>query len=163
VPNEAGPELERAAELMRAAGEGDPDFDQDDDTLGFLLARREDPTLALGPESLMIGALDGTPAAVVASSVRPSTGWCSLYYMGVLPAFRGRRLGHEVMLRGLRALQAMGGRTYHDGTGSGNEPALSLFRRIAGQPARVLEQWRLEDSPGTGGSSLPGDRARGGS
>jgi ribosomal protein S18 acetylase RimI-like enzyme len=145
VATEPGRELEQAADVMQAVATGDPDFDAEDDALDFLLARRGDPTLPIGPESLQVGSLEGVDAGIVAASVRPSTGWCSLYYMGVVPSFRGRGLGREVMLHGLRVLHAMGGRTYHDGTASQNGPARSLFRRIAERPTRELEQWRLEN------------------
>jgi ribosomal protein S18 acetylase RimI-like enzyme len=61
----------------------------------------------------------------------------------VLPAFRGRGFGAEAMLHAFRCLKAMGARTYHDGTGSRNAAALSLFKRLGRPPLRTMEEWRL--------------------
>ncbi len=138
-----GPALERAARVLKAASEGDPDSDPEEDALGFLLARREDEDLILPPEALQIGLIDGSDAAILAASVAPRSGWCSHYYLGLLPAFRGQGLGLEAMLHGFRAMRTMGGREYHDGTDARNHAALSLFRRLGCAPAIVMEQWRL--------------------
>jgi ribosomal protein S18 acetylase RimI-like enzyme len=138
-----GPGLERAARVLKAAAEGDPDSDPEDDALGFLLARRDDKDLALTPEALQIGSREGNDAAIVAASVMPRTGWCSHYYLGILPAYRDQGLGIEVMLHGLRTMRAMGGREYHDGTDARNLAALSLFRRLGCAPQIVMEQWKL--------------------
>jgi ribosomal protein S18 acetylase RimI-like enzyme len=143
VETAPGPALERAAGVLKAAGVGDPHFDPEDDAIGFLLARREDTDLALTPEALQIGMLEGNDAAIVVASVMPRTGWCSHYYLGLLPAYRGQGLGLEVMLHGFRTMRAMGGRNYHDGTDARNRGALSLFRRLGCSPEIVMEQWKL--------------------
>lgn len=143
VATAPGEQIERAADVLRAAGAGDPDHDPDDDALGFLLARREDDTLALPPEALQIGVLDGQDAAILVASVQPTTGWCSLYYMGVVPAFRGRGFGAETMLRGFSTMRGLGGVEYHDGTSATNHATLALFRRIGAKPYRDMEQWRF--------------------
>ncbi len=144
VATTPGAELQRAAALLAAVAVGDPDADPEDDALGFLLSRREDADARVTPESLQVGSLDGADAAIVAPTVWPVTRTGSLTYMGVLPEFRGRGLGAEVMRHGLQALHDMGAFRYHDGTSSRNAPALALFRRIAARPSRVQEQWRLE-------------------
>ncbi|HUX40238.1 MAG TPA: GNAT family N-acetyltransferase [Rectinemataceae bacterium] len=95
------------------------------------------------PERLQVGSSDGHPAAILALMSRPADGWSTIYYLGVLPAFRGRGLGAEAMLHGLTSLKAMGGRTYHDGTGSRNAAARSLFARLGQPPFLVMEEWRL--------------------
>jgi len=138
-----GPGIERAAGVLKAAAEGDPDTDPEDDARGFLLARREDEDLVLPPEALQIGRVGGSDAAIVAASVAPRFGWCSHYYLGILPAYRGQGLGLEAMLRGFHAMRVMGGRKYHDGTDARNRGALSLFRRLGCTPETVMEQWRL--------------------
>jgi ribosomal protein S18 acetylase RimI-like enzyme len=73
----------------------------------------------------------------------PRSGWRGHYYLGLLPAYRGRGRGVEVMLHGFRTMRAMGGRECHDGTDARNQAALSLFRRLGCAPQIVMEQWKL--------------------
>ncbi len=135
--------LDRAASLLRLASEGDPASHPDDDALGFLEAFFRQEGSAEVPERLQVGSMGGHPAAILALMTRPASGWSTIYYLGVLPAFRGLGLGTEAMLRGLRCLKAMGGRTYHDGTGSRNAPARALLARLGQPPFLVMEEWRL--------------------
>ncbi|MEZ4647702.1 MAG: GNAT family N-acetyltransferase [Candidatus Eisenbacteria bacterium] len=143
VATEPGPELERAAGILSGVAPKDPDLNTVDAARGFLLARKEDSSLVLTPECIQIGQVDGADAAIVIPSVAPGTGWCSLYYMGVLPAFRGRGLGTEVMQRGFEIMESLGGKTYHDGTGAENAAALALFARFGVPPYRRMEEWSL--------------------
>lgn len=136
-------ELARAAGLFRQAAEGDPDSNPDDDMLGFLGTLLENEGTAKVPERIQIGTCEGVPAAVLALTVYPSDGWSSVYYLGVLPGFRGRGFGTEAMVHALRCLKAMGGTAYQDGTGSRNASALALFARLGRPPFRVMEEWRL--------------------
>lgn len=136
-------DLARAAELFRQAAESDPAADNWNDTLGFLrmLIEKEDTVEA--PERIQIGSFEGVPAAVLALMVYPSDGWSTIYYLGVLPDFRGRGFGVEAVLRGLRCLRNMGGSIYHDGTGSSNAAARALFAYLGHPPCRVIEEWKL--------------------
>jgi len=136
-------ELARAAELIRLVAEGDPASHAEDDALGFLQALLDDEETVRAPQRIQVGTYQRDAAAVVALKVYPDDGWASIYYLGVLPEFRGRGFGAEAMLHGLRSLKAMGGRTYHDGTGSGNTAARALFERLGKPPFRVMEEWRL--------------------
>jgi len=136
-------ELARAAGFFHQAAEGDPAAHPDDDTLGFLKTLLEEADTVSAPERLQIGMCDGAPAAVLALMVYPSDGWSTVYYLGVLPAFRGRGFGAEAMLHAFRCLKTMGGKTYHDGTGANNAAARSLFARLGQPPFRVMEEWRL--------------------
>jgi ribosomal protein S18 acetylase RimI-like enzyme len=137
-------ELARAADLFRQAGEGDPASHPDDDALGFLKVLLSDEGTAKVPECIQVGMCDGIPAAVIALMSYPSDGWSTIYYLGVLPAFRGRGFGAEAMLRALRCLKAIGGKTYLDGTDSRNAAARSLFARLGRPPFRTMEEWRLK-------------------
>jgi ribosomal protein S18 acetylase RimI-like enzyme len=136
-------DLARAARFFRQAAEGDPAAHSSDDTLGFLRTLLETEETVKAPERIQIGTFEGIPAAVLALMVYPSDGWSTIYYLGVLPDFRGRGFGAEVVLHGLRCLKAMGGSIYHDGTGSGNAPARALFARLGRPPFRTIEEWRL--------------------
>jgi ribosomal protein S18 acetylase RimI-like enzyme len=141
VATQPGPELERAARVLRAVEEGRVGATQYDDPEGYLLSRREDSELLLLPESLQIGLLGTEEVSIVAPSVAPANGWCSLFHFGVVPAFRGQKLGTEAMLHGLRAMRPMGGVTYHDGTDAGNAPMRALFDRIGAPRFRIMEEW----------------------
>lgn len=123
-------ELGRAAVLFGRAAEGDPATQPDADTLGFPKTLLEDKETVMAPERIQIGTFEGVPAAVLALMVYPSDGWSTIYYLGVLPDFRGHGLGAEAMFQGLRCLKAMGGKIYHDGTGSRNAAARALFSRL---------------------------------
>ncbi|HUX38530.1 MAG TPA: GNAT family N-acetyltransferase [Rectinemataceae bacterium] len=136
-------ELARAASLLCQASVGDPASHPDDDATGFLEALFRKEGAAEVPERLQVGSSDGHPAAILALLSRPADGWSTIYYLGILPAFRGCGLGVEAMLHGLTSLKAMGGRTYHDGTGSRNAAARSLFARLGQPPSLVMEEWRL--------------------
>jgi ribosomal protein S18 acetylase RimI-like enzyme len=136
-------ELAWAAGLYRQASEGDPASSPDQDALGFLRALLGNGEIVQSPERLQIGMCGDEPAAFLALMVYPSDGWSTIYFLGVLPAFRGRGLGAVTMRHGLQSLQAMGGRIYHDGTAAGNAPARALFAHLGCAPFRTMEEWRL--------------------
>lgn len=137
-------DLARAAKLFCKAAQGDPAADSWNDTLGFLKMLIEKEDTVETPERIQIGSFEGVPAAVLALMVYPSDGWSTIYYLGVLPDFRGRGFGAEVVLHGLRCLKAMGGSIYHDGTGSSNAAARALFAHLGHPPCRIIEEWKLE-------------------
>lgn len=143
VASEPGPSVEQAARLLKACAVGDPDTDPDEDALGFLLARRDDPALQLTPECLQIARWEGREAAIMAISVKPDSGWCSFHYLGVMPECRRQGFAQEAMLRGFELMKRLGGREYHDGTAAENRAALALFNSLGAEPDRTLEQWRL--------------------
>jgi ribosomal protein S18 acetylase RimI-like enzyme len=135
--------LARAATYFRQAAEGDPAAHRYDDTFGFLKTLLEKEETVKAPERVQIGTFEGIPAAVLALMVYPSDGWSTIYYLGVLPDFRGRGFGAEAMLHGVRCLRTMGGSIYHDGTASGNVAARALFARLGRPPFRSIEEWKL--------------------
>ena len=144
VDAESESALARAAGLFLKASEGDPASHSDDDAMGFLRVLIGDKETVQAPERLQIGMCGDDPAAVLALMVRPSDGWSTIYYLGVLPAFRRRGFGRAGMLQAFHSLKAMGGKIYHDGTGSGNAAARALFARLGRPPFRVMEEWRLK-------------------
>jgi ribosomal protein S18 acetylase RimI-like enzyme len=144
VDAESEPALARAAGLFLKASEGDPASHSDDDAIGFLRVLIGDEETVQAPERLQIGMCGNDPAAVLALMVRPSDGWSTIYYLGVLPAFRRRGFGRAAMLQAFHSLKAMGGKIYHDGTGSGNAAARALFARLGRPPFQVMEEWRLK-------------------
>jgi ribosomal protein S18 acetylase RimI-like enzyme len=140
--HEAG--LARAADLFRKASEGDPAGRSEDDALGFLKGLLEEEETSKSPRRIQIGTYCGAPAAVLALMSFPGDGWSTVYYLGVLPAFRGRGFGREAMLHAFRCLKAMGGKIYQDGTGATNAAARALFALLGRPPFRAMEEWRLE-------------------
>ena len=90
-------ELARAAELIRLAAEGDPASHDEDDALGFLKALLDDEETVRVPERIQVGTYERMAAAVVALTVYPGDGWSSIYYLGVLPEFRGRLLARVLL------------------------------------------------------------------
>ena len=144
VDTQSESDLARAAGLFREASEGDPGSHSDKDTLGFLRVFIAEKDTAPAPERLQIGMCGNDPAAVLALMVFPSDGWSTIYYLGVLPAFRGRGFGRAAMLQAFRSLKTMGGKVYHDGTSSGNRAARALFAYLGRPPFQVMEEWRLK-------------------
>jgi ribosomal protein S18 acetylase RimI-like enzyme len=143
VNAESESDLARAAGVFSQASEGDPASDPDEDAMGFLRVLIQEEETVQAPERIQIGMLGSDPVAVIALQVYPSDGWSTIYYLGVLPSFRRRGFGAAAMLQGLHSLKAMGGKTYHDGTGSRNTAARALFARLGRPPFRVMEEWRL--------------------
>lgn len=136
--------LAEAAELLRAAGQGDPDWDPEDDAEALLQAYLADEALTSGPDCVQIGHLDGQPAGIVIAQVNPANGWSRLTYLGLLPAFRGQGLGKWVQRRGFAMLRAQGGREYHGGTVAGNAAMEALFRSQGCRLERVLQEWHWD-------------------
>jgi ribosomal protein S18 acetylase RimI-like enzyme len=144
VDTKSEADLARAAGLFHQASEGDPAAHSDEDAIGFLRVLIEQKETVQAPERLQLGMCGNDPAAVLALTVYPSDGWSTIYYLGVLPAFRGRGFGAGAMLQGLHSLTAMGGKIYHDGTALGNAGARALFAHLGRPPFRAMEEWRLK-------------------
>jgi hypothetical protein len=143
IVTEPGLYIERAARVLRSVSEGAPTSAVNADPLGFLLSRREDRDLVLPADSLQIGMLDDRDVALVAPNIVTATGWCSLHYLGVIPAWRGQHVGTEAMLHGLRTMRTLGGLTYHDGTDARSDAMIALFGRLGAPRFRLLEEWEL--------------------
>lgn len=133
--------LQAAARLLERAGQGDPDWGDDDDAFELLKGYLADPALTGGTECVAIGTLDGTPAAIVVAQVNRSTRVGRLTYLGVVPEHRGRGLGAWVHRHGFAMLNAQGAARYRGGTLLGNLPMLRLFSKHGCTEWRRLEEW----------------------
>ena len=136
--------LAAAAEILAAAGQGDPDWDPADDPLTLLESYLADEVLTSGPECVQIAHVQGQPAGIVIAQVNLSTAWSRITYMGLLPAFRGQGLGKWIHRRGFAMLRAQGGQEYHGGTVQGNTAMEALFRRHGCQLEHSLQEWHWD-------------------
>ncbi|MFN8587155.1 MAG: hypothetical protein U0704_05075 [Candidatus Eisenbacteria bacterium] len=143
VASVPGPELDTVAALLARAAEGDPDHDPSDDALEMLLQRTRDPGALQSPECVQVGAFEGHDAVLALPSYRPATQAGGLFYLAVVPEYRGRALAAEGLMHALVVLAAMGARTYHDGTAATNARARRLFDLLASEPTLHIEQWRF--------------------
>lgn len=139
-----GEEIERVSRVLSAASAGDPDSIAQQDAVGFVLARLEVADETVTPECTLLGVQGHDEVAVVLTTLRPATAVGSVYYLGVVPQYRGMGLGLEALRQALRVMHAQGARVYHDGTSATNAPALALLRRIGATPYRTMEQWRTQ-------------------
>lgn len=116
------------ADVIDRAGRG-PEWEADDTGESVLAHALGQEHLYREPDCVQVGLLDGEPAAFVIAQVEPPTGWSTLTFLGVVPAFRGRGLGPFVHRRGMALLRAQGGTLYHGGTSATNHPMVRLFER----------------------------------
>lgn len=136
--------LEQAAEILTAAGQGDPDWHKDDDALELLKAYLSDEALSTGPECVQIAQLQDQPIGIVVAQVNPSNGWSRITYMALLPAFRQQKWGKWLHRHGFAMMREQGGQTYHGGTVQGNHAMTALFYSQGCQLDRVLQEWHWD-------------------
>ena len=136
-------ELDAAASLLARCSEGDPDgLEPDVDPREVLDGYLSAPGLTVDPaRCIHIGSLDGAVAAFVCAQVDPRDGWSRITYMGLLPGFRGQRLGSWVHRHGLAMLKAQGGVLYHGGTRQDNVPMKACFARQGCREVSRLSEW----------------------
>lgn len=146
---ETGREL--AVETLRRGALGDSDGIEPDKSADETLTDwLDDGTLTRGAGCVHVGFLGDVPSAFVCAQVRPETGWSRITYMGLVPEARGKKLGRDVHRHGFTMMRAQGGRTYHGGTASSNQPMLALFRAAGCTLHARMSQWRLDlPSPST--------------
>jgi GNAT superfamily N-acetyltransferase len=121
----------RFVEVMTEAAEGDPfesmegrDADADFEELVELAGNRYDPW------SWFLALVDGEVVGVLLPQILPdaeSEG--TLFYVGVLPRFRGRGYGRALHAAGLSMLAERGAVGYFGSTDTRNEPMLRVFAR----------------------------------
>lgn len=136
-------EYERLGAVLKAAGEGDPDFHPHDDAVELLKGYMQERGLNSGPGCVHLGTIDGQLAAIVVAQVQPSDGWSRITYMGMLPAFRGRGLGTWVHRHGFQMMRGQGGKLYHGGTLAENKRMIRLFEDHGCPVYREMQEWEL--------------------
>ncbi len=123
--------VERFARALEQAAEGDP-FEPEGchDAVGELEELVRLAGDAFDPDGWWVVREDGRAAGVLLPQVRADrrdTG--TLFYVGVLPAWRGRGLGRRLHALGLRKLGERGCRRYVGSTEARNVPMLAVFAR----------------------------------
>jgi len=142
---EAGEDI--VIETLRAAGGGGPDaidgLDGEDPVSQLLHTRYE----AVDPRVVQLGMLRGAPACVLVLRVDPRSGWSTVVYLGVRPAFRGRGLGRQAHRHAFSVIRALGGAVYHDGTSEASLAMIRLFEINGCVESERLEEWTWQAAP----------------
>jgi len=122
---------DRFLEIMVRAAAGDP-FEEDDSA---------DPRIKFeelikyaggmyDPGKWFVLRLDGKPAGVLLPQVfERDTSTGTVFYIGVLPEFRGRGLGAVIHSKGLSLLAEEGARMYIGSTDTRNVPMIRIFEK----------------------------------
>ena len=115
--------------VMDAVAVGDPGHDPADRAELALPHFLGDTVLRTTPDVVALGfdAETEQPVAFLCAQVNPRSGWGRIAYMGIVPEWRGRRLGKEVHREGLAMLRRQGGTHYEGGTEIANRPMQALF------------------------------------
>lgn len=114
--------------LLSAAAVGDPfeDSSADPDTAFAELKTHAGP--AFEPRGWLVAWYQGEPCGVVLPQRyhdEPDSG--TIFYIGVLPDFRGRRIGRHLHREGLRLLRHMGVKRYKGSTDERNTAMAGIF------------------------------------
>lgn len=121
-------------------GEGDPDFDEDENIADDWFENHE---LTHGPDVISIGYISGEPVAVSVVQVCPADGWSRIPYMGILKESRGKGYGKWVHRRGFSEIKRGGGKIYHGGTVADNTAMIRLFEKHNCKHFADFQQWNL--------------------
>ena len=134
--------FEETARVIDEAGRG-PEWEQEDRGSALLRSYLEDGERRGERTGVEVGFLPEEEDAVafVVAQTAPSSGWCTIQFMGVTPKARGRGLGPWVHRRGFELMRRQGGALYHGGTSAKNKPMLKLFEEHACEPHAHLAEW----------------------
>jgi len=79
--------------------------------------------------------------AIVVAQIDPKSGWSPITHMGIIRAFRGRKLGKWVHRHGFEMMRDQGGKLYHGGTVSTNTAMIRLFNQHGCKEFRTIQEW----------------------
>jgi ribosomal protein S18 acetylase RimI-like enzyme len=79
--------------------------------------------------------------AIVVAQINPKSGWSRITHMGIIPAFRSRKLGKWVHRHGFEMMRGQGGKLYHGGTVSTNTAMIRLFNQHGCKEYRRMQEW----------------------
>ena len=135
------------ASVIDEAGPG-PEWEEEDHGAKVLADCLSDEDLTCDPSCAEIGfTRAGEPAAFIIAQTAPDDGWCTISFMGVVSAMRGRGLGAWVHRRGFELMRRQGGLLYHGGTSATNKRMLSLFDRHGCEHHARLSEWSYDLRP----------------
>lgn len=141
-------DVQKIADFVGQITDGALDIEPDEKPENFIQDWLSHEELSSGPECISIGFKNETACALVVAQVNGETGWSRLAYVGLLPKFRGQRLGKWIHRRGFAELRKQGGTLYHGGTHGENRAMQKLFILHGCREFCRMEEW----SRRTGGS-----------
>jgi GNAT superfamily N-acetyltransferase len=119
------------------------DVDPDEKPEDFVQDWLHHDEFTSGADCIAVGFLDGIPCALVVAQINKETGWSRLSYMGIIPEFRGKKLGKWVHRHGFQMMKAQGGKLYHGGTHGENLPMKKLFESHGCKMFCEMEEWSV--------------------
>jgi oligoendopeptidase F len=134
-------------EMLREASIGTPDGV--DTSIGSTAIENllDGSYASMDPRAVQIGYSGERAVAVLFCLVDTESGWSTIAFMGLVPSHRGRGLGTQVHLHGIETLRALGGITYHDGTGESNETMQRLFAKQGCIESDRMGEWHIAPRP----------------
>ncbi len=135
-------DVKYAATMLETAGDGNPEWGHLEQNIEVLNEYLSDTEFISDPKNLQIGFIENEAAGIILTQVIKE-GWCTIAYMGLLPAYRGRGLGQWIHQRGFQILKDLDGVTYHGGTASKNLKMRALFAKHGCEEFRTMQEWEL--------------------
>ena len=132
---------EQIASVLSEVSVGDPDHEAEADPLLYIQDFLSDPVLSSGLDCIHFGFVGDVLAAMAVVQINPKTGWSRISHMGILPEFRGKKLGVWVHRFAFAQMKREGSLLYHGGTVATNEKMVRLFLAHHCDFYRRMEEW----------------------